>query len=271
MAMMKRAQQSLLLIAVTLLAACASPPKPSPAGLAADRHVQTGSRLYQAGQLAEARSAFQRGIRAAELIDDSQRLVNALLASAASELLLGDFIAADGNYRRAQQEASREGLAGAAVQAAIGLAETARQRGDHNLALSQFRAIKGKEGLTVEQRGQLDNGMALCLMATGELAAAEHILVLLEPVSSEASEALHASTLANLARLRLLQGRLPLAESLAGQALSIDRRLFHPPAIAADHLLLGEILRLAGRQEDAQRHVDTAGRIYRQTGQVLPR
>jgi tetratricopeptide (TPR) repeat protein len=108
-------------------------------------------------------------------------------------------------------------------------------------------------------------------MANGELETAESILVLLEPVAGETSEALQASTLANLARLRMLQGRLPLAESLAGQALSIDRRLVHPPAIAADHVLLGEILRLAGRQEEAQRHVDTAGRIYRQTGQALPR
>lgn len=263
---MKRCHLLFLTLSITLLAACASPQRATTAVLATDRHLQAGSRLYQAGQLTEARAAFQRASNAAEMIDDSQRLTDALLAIGASELLLGDFAAADQSYRRALREASAEGLAIPATQASIALAETTRRRGEHGQALSQFRAIREQAGLSADQRAQIDNGMALCLMASGELEAAERTL---PPTSGEPSP-LQASTLANQARLRMLQGQPAQAETLANKALSLDRQLHHPPAIAADHALLGEILQRSGRKEEAERHVEIANRIFRQTGQALP-
>lgn len=266
---MKRCHLLFLTLSITLLAACTSPQRPTTAVLATDRHLQAGSRLYQAGQLTEAKAAFQRAINAAEMIDDSQRLTDALLATGASELLLGDFAAADQSYRRAQREARAEGLSIAATQASIALAETTRRRGEHGQALSQFRAIREQAGLSADQRGQIDNGMALCLMASGDLEAAERILPAFEQVASGEPSASQASTLANLARLRMLQGQPAQAETLADKALSVDRQLHHPPAIAADHALLGEILQRAGRNEEAQRHLETANRIFRQTGQPL--
>ncbi|KAB2927347.1 MAG: tetratricopeptide repeat protein, partial [Dechloromonas sp.] len=249
---------------------CSSAPRQAPAIEAIDRHLLIGSRLYQAGQLGEAKAAFRRAILAAELIDDSRHLVDALLASAASELLLGDLASATASYRRAQQEARQAGLPEAAIQAEIGLAEAARHDKQTAEAIRRFRQLNEQPALSPGQRTQIINGLSLSLIAQGDTEMAASLLLPIEPAANAPASALAAGTLANLARLRLQQGQLAEAERLAISALQMDRQLLHPPAIAADHVLLGEVMQRAGRPDEAGRHLETAQRIFRQTGQPQP-
>lgn len=253
-----------------LLAACTSPPTPL-AIQSIERQLERGSRLYQAGQLPEASSTFERAIHAAEMIDDTARLLDALLAAGASAMLLGRLDAAASLYLRARDTAQFAGSITAMLDADIALADIARQRSDSVAAIGAFRRLREQPGLSPAQRCRIDNGLALSQMTTGDLAAAETLLGHATRETCSSPPAMLANAQANLARLHLQQGRLSEAEMLARQALRIDRDILHPPAIAADHALLDEILRKAGRNEEAQYHHATAERIFQQTGQAAER
>ena len=254
------------LIAAVLCAACSSTPE---SNQAIDRPLRIGSQAYQSGQLVDARMAFQRATTAATLYDDNARLADAWLAKAASEVLLGEFAAAEQSYRTAKLEAIAGNVPDKVLQADIGLAETTRRQGQLAAAQAQYENLRQKSGLTVTNQTQVDLGLALCLLADGQLDAAEKLLQPWLARQADLPPASRSAVLANTARLRMAQGENAKASELAQAALEIDREARNPPAIAADHALLAEIFQRAGRSDEEQWHLGVARRIQSLTGQKV--
>lgn len=260
-----------------LLSACATPPIPPPALQDIDRQLRAGTAHYEGGRLADAATAFRRAATAAERVDDAHRRTAALLALGSSELLQERFANADQTYRLAADEASTHGLAVAHAQAAAGLGEIARQQGRLDDAATVLQGVLTTPGLPADTRTLIENALALTRLAQGDIAVAEALLTEADTRSRMLAPELRATTLANRARALLARAtpgeptapsHLAAAQRLGAEALDIDRARLHPPAIAADHLLLGDIAARNGDIPEARRHFARARAIFAQTGQT---
>ena len=130
-----------------------------------------------------------------------------------------------------------------------------------------FDTVLANPAIPEETRLQALNGRALVALAMGDLDGAEAMLKIAETRARENWPAILAATLANQARLSLRREHHREAISRAREALAIDRNLHHPPAIAADHVLLAEVLQELGNPEDARAHLERAEMLYGYTGQ----
>jgi tetratricopeptide (TPR) repeat protein len=250
-----------LAICAMALAACANPSPNFSGNPTVNRHLQSGSRDYLAGRLREARASFQAAVIAAEKLDNSADLVDAWMAKAATELLQEDYAAAAKSYTQAHIEAQSVGLMQRTWQTQVALADIDRRVGHIAAARTRFEHLRSQLPVGNPDLVKLDQGLALCALAEKE---PERSLALLRPWVAQAPDMppqMRAALLANMARVQLALGYANVALNLAQDALALDQQLEHPPAIAADHLLLASVLHQMDRAADARLHQVKAQRI----------
>lgn len=250
-----------LAAAALLLAGCAGPVPRYAEHPELNRQLESASRHYQQGRLHEARAGFASAVTTAELLDQNLPLVQAWMAKGASERLLELDDDAQASYTQAWREARSADLPLLAWQAELALADLERRRGAVAQALTRLAQLRQQGAPGNAQRFSLDQGLALCLLAQQQPGSA---LALLQPWTQRAPElapAQQAALSANLARAQLALGRTGQALDLAQHALQLDRQTPQPAVIAADHLLLAEVLQQAGRPTEAAAHAARAGRI----------
>jgi tetratricopeptide (TPR) repeat protein len=195
------------LLCTVLLAACSSPGPQFSSNPAINRHLEDGSRHYHAGRLREAHAAFEAAVAAADRLDHSAALVDAWMAKAATELV------------QENDAGARASLVQLRPALAVGSADLFK----------------------------LDQSLALCAVANKDLAES---MALLQPWMARIADLpldMRAVLLANMAGVQLEQGQTHAALALAQDALALDRQLEHPPAIAADHLLLARVWQRIGQ------------------------
>jgi tetratricopeptide (TPR) repeat protein len=194
----------------------------------------------------------------AQRVDDNAHLVDAWMAKGATEVLLEDTSGARRTYTQAFAEARSAHLPAKAWQAELALADLDRRAGVVATARIQF-AWLGEQGSA--DHFAIAQELALCDIAQQQpQRALGHLQPWLAQMPSLPLE-LRATLLANLARVRLALGEDDAAQTLALDALALDKQAQHPPAIAADHLLLAQVMQQAGHPAQAQEHLAKAQRI----------
>jgi tetratricopeptide (TPR) repeat protein len=257
---------ALATLASLLTGGCADvPPQPRQV-IEFERHRALGQEKYASGQLPAARAAFQRALAHAEMDDDSRLIVAALLNLGASELALEESDAAARSFARAHREASRESDVGRQRAALNGLAEATRRLGQPAKAVELLASRPAAapdtlaDGLAVLTRVRARIDQRLFDAAREELDA---LVQSSDPANAELFAHLHHVR----AVLALAEGAPVAAYRAAEQALTLDRQRHHPPAVAADHLLLGDAAWAAQRLDDARAHYERARNIFANTGQ----
>ena len=260
------------------LAGCSSAPSAPPRQVQEfHRHASVGLEKYRDGFVVESRNAFLRALAHAEMADDAGRMASALLNLGSSELLLDNIDAASRAYGRAVREAE---LADPAEQPALrwqavsGLAEAVRRSGnaEKTIALLESRPIVSV-GLSETHRLMADITLARALADSGKAdegqGQLDRIIAAAKKLSPAESDGPLAAALHAKASVFLKAGQMDAAQALALTALKLDRGLHHPPSVAEDHRLLGEIAAAQNRTSDRQFHFQRALSIYTNTGQEL--
>ena len=99
-------------------------------------------------------------------------------------------------------------------------------------------------------------------------AALQHIEQVVEQATKRPPpDPILATTLHARATLLLAAGQKEEAAAAAQAALEIDRALHHPPSVADDHRLLGQIATAQNDTEKARHHTRRALNIFANTGQ----
>jgi tetratricopeptide (TPR) repeat protein len=249
------------LLCTVLLAACSSPGPQFSSNPAISRHLEDGSRHYHAGRLREAHAAFEAAVVVAERLDHSAALVDAWMAKAATELVQENDAGARASYTKAQHEAQWASLQPRVWQALIALADLDRRQGLPTKARASLVQLRPALAVGSADLFKLDQSLALCAVANKDLAES---MALLQPWMARIADLpldMRAVLLANMAGVQLEQGQTHAALALAQDALALDRQLEHPPAIAADHLLLARVWQRIGQEAQAQTHQGKARRI----------
>ena len=250
-----------LLLCAALLAACSSPGPQFASNPGISRHLENGSRHYQAGRLGDAHTAFEAAVAAAEQLDHSPALVDAWMAKGATELVQENYPAALASYTRAHTEAQWAKLLPRVWQAQIALADTQRRQGLPALARARLTQLRPSLAAGSADLFKLDQSLALCALAAKDT---DQAMALLQPWLVHMADLppdMRAVLQANMAGVQLERGQTHAALALAQDALALDRQLEHPPAIAADHLLLARVLRRMGQEAQALTHQGKAQRI----------
>lgn len=250
-----------LLLCAMLLSACSSPGPQFASNPGISRHLENGSRHYHAGRLREAHAAFEAAVAAAEQLDHSAALVDAWMAIGATELVQENDLGARASYTRAHQEAQWAKLQPRVWQAQIALADLDRRQGLPALARARLTQLRPSLAAGSADLFKLDQSLALCALTEND---PDQSMALLKPWMADMATLppdLRAVLLANMAGVQLELGQTQAALALAQDALALDRQLEHPPAIAADHLLLARVLRRMGQEAQALAHQDKAQRI----------
>jgi hypothetical protein len=262
----------LRLAALLLLSACASAPDQPESVARLQRDLLRAQALFDEGRLSAARSRWRQALAGGERDDDSRLIAEAQLGLGAVALELEDFAAAGEHFRAARDESAalRGGEARPLQRTAeLGLVETARRRGDCGAATAGARRLLAAADAGERNATQARLTLALCLLVDGDATAA---LAAIDALATEAARqpalasAWHAARAAALA----VRGERGAALAEGEQALTIDQRRRHPPAIAASRALLAELRAAAGDAVGAQTEAARALRIYRHTGQHAP-
>ena len=241
-----------LLIAVLILAGCASAPKPvEPPRLKAALEAESdGAKRYGRGDYAVAARRFDEAARIYASIDDTPGAARNRLHLARSELALGRAEAALLTLQMVEW-AERSNEAGLALDALLlkAQAQLALDRGD--AAQQSLAAAASQCTGACPQAASLHLLQARAALAGSRaadaLAHAETALKLLQG-KDQAAETGNAWRLIAAARLAGgdLRGELGAALPAAQAALEIDRQLALPEKIARDWLLIGDIQRKVG-------------------------
>jgi tetratricopeptide (TPR) repeat protein len=250
-----------LLLCTVFLTACSSPGPQLASNPAISRHLEDGSRYYHAGRLREAHTAFDAAVATAEQLDQSAPLVDAWMAKGATELLQENHLGARASYTRALQEAQWAKLPPRAWQAQIALADLDRRQGLPTQARASLAQLRPALAAGSADLFKLDQSLALCALADKDPAQS---MALLQPWMARMADLppdMRAVLLANMAGVQLERGQTDSALALAQDALTLDRQLEHPPAIAADHLLLARVLQRMDLEAQALAHQGKAQRI----------
>lgn len=262
-------------LTLALLTSCGSVPVLPKQVQEYQRHSSVGFEKFQAGQIGEARSAFNRAVARAELDDDAALIAAALLSLGATELLLDNNESAGRSYARASREARLAGNPAYDWQAISGLAEATRRLGQPAKALELFaaRPDTGK-ALTDPVRIPAEVARARALADSGQSESALQLLATLESAARALPSPHPALALCFHAKATVLLGAGRSTDALppARAALELDRQLHHPPSVADDHRLLARIALAQTNTPDAtdiaKQHLERALAIYRNTGQA---
>ena len=263
---------AVLLIATGLLNGCGStPPAPTPRQLQEyARHTSVGLEKHRDGHLGEARNAFLRALARAEMDDDGQLIATALLNLGASELALDNLDAASAAFGRASREARLVSQTDLDWQAISGLAEATRRSGHAAKALALFaaRPAPGKS-LPLEAQWMADIARARAMADEGQTDPALALIdtLILAGKNRPQPDRVLATALHAKASVLLSTGKHSEADTTARQALDLDRALHHPPSVAEDHRLLGQIAAAQNNKPVAQQHYLRAAGIFANTGQ----
>ena len=263
---------SLSLVIVMALSACASAPPPPPKQWQEyERQTASGHEKYQHGYIEQAQHAYLRALAHAELADSSERIVAASINLGACALQLDQPNEAARAYARAVREARLAKLPVLEWQAQSGLAEAMRRSGDARRALALYAARPDAVTLPNNVRAAAELARAQALADAQQSSEAEQLMTSLEGSlrAQPAPSPWLATWYLTRARILLQAGQLDAAQSAALAALDLDRALHHPPSVADDHRLLGDIAERKGQVDLARDHRERAAAIYRHTGQKV--
>lgn len=243
--------------ALGLLAACSSLPKSPDRVTALETTAwttyQAGLRQYHEGRYEQAVAYFERALALHASVDHRTGTVQDLTALGRAHLARGEQAPARAAFMRAK-DACR-GLRHPDLEAQVlgGLAAAALADGEldqaHDLLRSALALPLAEPG---PERAVLRHDLGVVLYRQGDAVAAEEQLRAALAMHEDAGDhqgiaaACHA-----LARLRAAVGDPQGAMDLALRALARDRARENPPGVAGDLMLLGELSRRLGRDEDA--------------------
>lgn len=233
-------------LAVALLTACGSSPKPPPEPrlrVQAQELESSGARRYAQGDYGAAARHFAEAARLRGSFDDTAAASRNRLQQAQAELALGQ-------TQQALEHASQVMEAPLQVQALLLQVQALLALGQGDAAQIRLARLTALCEARCAERGRVQLLQARTAWAQGHAALtatqAEAALPLLREQSEE-REVANAWRL--LAAARLAQGEGAAALQAAQAALAIDRQLAVPEKIARDWLLIGDIQRRMASSE----------------------
>lgn len=268
-AWLRTAASLLALAAGLVLGGCGSaPPPPSAALQAATVSSQSAARAWARGDLALARTLYERALAGAESIEDFPLAGATLLNLALVQSRAGDAAGAMARVDRLLAAPQRYGAslqAAAATRKALLLLDAP----DLDAALDWAGRAEAVCAAPCAQAAALANLRAHVAWQRADTAGSARLAEqALAAATQQAQAAEQANALRQLGRARGALGLAGQAAADVAQALAIDQRLGLPERVALDLVTAAEIERQRGRVAAAREFYDRARVVYLAAGQA---